>query len=261
MRTWEKLNISLDKWNNMEGIEKINLLKKHNINVDIKYYFGKEYKIKYPEDIYMFHRKKKLLLDNTLLEKIKNLTKEKKEFGGTIRFDENKLDILFIGNENNIELNLEKDTQILFHTHPFEKNLKYRPPSVLDIISFLVLNIKSIAELIIDLSQGIEHPIDEELIVENSIVFTQNEVYVYYISYPLLVNINKYLIKLFKTNKDFIYSVEKFLELIELEYSMILYSFNKNLNNYEIEEYLKKLSSLGILMKRFKYNEYPETYN
>ncbi len=101
--------------------------------------------------------------------------------------------------------------------------------------------------MIIDLKNGIEHPLDDILIAQNSIVFTKNEVYVCYISYPLLTNITKYLIK---TDK----SLEEILE--NLEYSKILNKFNKNLNNNEINEYIEKLSSLGILVKRFTYNNF-----
>jgi hypothetical protein len=267
-KDWKKLQkkyslLNFENWSYLDGNKKINLLKGAGINIVPIYLFRKDYNLKYPEDIYMFKKTEKLILDPTTLNSLRHMILDEiKEIGGTINFIERKfkMEILFIGNENNIDLNLEKDTQTLFHTHPIDEELEFDPPSVLDIISFLILNVESISKLIIDLGNGIEHPIDDALIVQNSMVFTKNEVYVYYISYPLLKNIIKYIIDLYKNSKDFIYSVEKLLEMIEIHYSIILSSFNRNLNNYEIKEYINFLSSLGIIMKRFDYLSVPESY-
>jgi len=238
-------------WKDLDGIQKINFLKDYNINVIPKYIFGKNYNLNYPEDIYMYKNTEKIILNDKLLNEMKDLVENvKNEVGGII--NNNDFKILFRGTFNRIELDLEKDTQSLFHTHPRDDDILYDPPSILDIISFLALNIKSIADMLIDLKNGIEHPSDDILIAQNSIVFTKNEVYICYISHPLLINITKYLIK---TNK----SLEEILENVELYYSQILYSFNKNLNNDEINKYIKLLSSLGILIKRFNYDK-PETY-
>lgn len=267
-KNWDKMkkkypSLNFEIWSYLDGIEKINVLKDSQIEIKPIYFFGKNYNLKYPKDIYMFENTEKIVLDPITLTNFQNMVLyEKKEVGGTLNFllktNNFKTDIFFTGTETSIDLNLEKDTQTLFHTHPINEKLDFDPPSILDIVSFLALNVKFIAESIIDLRNGIEHGIDD-LIVQNSMVFTKNEVYVYYISSPLILNITKYLMKL--KNKDFIYNVEKLLEMIEIHYSIILSSFNKNLNNEEIEEYLKILSSLGILIKRFSYLDNPEIYN
>ena len=260
---WDKLKrkyseLSLNSWEHLDGLKKNTLLRNANIKLDNKILFGEDYILNYPEDIYL--KTKKIILHPTTLNTIRHMAiDEIKEIGGII--NNNKIDVLFSGNKNRIKLDLNKKTQTLFHTHPADDDLDFDPPSVLDIVSFLALNVQSIAEYILNGKKDVR----KLLKVENSMVFTKDEVYVYYISYPLIKNITEYLIDLNEKQDlyqqfDFIYNVEKLLEELELYYSNILSRFNMTLDEKLLNEYIEYLSKLGIIMKRFKYTDKPEVY-
>ena len=256
-KDWDKLKrkyseLNLKSWEHLDGLKKLSLLKGANINIENKFLFGNNYILDYPKDIYL--KSKRIILDSSTLNRIRHMAlDERKEIGGII--NDNKIDVLFSGTKNRIKLDLNKKTQTLFHTHPEDEDLEFDPPSVLDIVSFLALNVQSIAEYILNKQKDVK----KLLKVENSIVFTKNEVYVYYISYPLIKNITEYLIEIHETD-NFVYKVEKLLEELELYYSKILSRFNMTLDENLLNEYIEYVSKLGIIMKRFKYTSSPEVY-
>ena len=281
---WQKLikeyqTLDLEIWNSLDAMKKLALLK-GIFKLDMIPVFGKDFILNYPEDIYNFTDTNKFIIDIDTLNKIRKYVCSDKEIGGTIEYSRqseqqfnmdynsknmSKINIFFTGNNNRIDLNLKRDTHSLFHTHP-DDNRKYNPrdfspPSILDIISYLAVIVKYIADIIIDLGNGIEHSPDDPLIIQNSIVVSNEAVYVYYISYPLVVSITKHLMELYRSRKDnlnnFVYEVEKLLEEMELSYASYLFPFNRDLNTEDLEEYLNTLSSLGILIKRFPYSNFP----
>lgn len=261
---WSKLlkkfkPLTLKTWYYLDGLKKLSLLRGAKIPINDQPLFLKDYRLKYPEDIYSYDTSKLFYLDPSTLNQIRRMAiYQDSEVGGTIEYDQgNTIDLKFSGTENRIELDYRSDTHTLFHTHPKDDRL-YDPPSILDIISFLALTVKYIADLVIDIDRGIEHAADDPLVIQSSAVFTKDEVYIYYISRPLVVNIVRKLIELFLKNDDFVYQVEKLLEEMEIVYSAYLFPFNRDLDR--IDEYLETLSSLGILIKRFKYTENPEVY-
>lgn len=260
---WEKmkrkyLELNLSSWGYLDGVKKMSILRGAKININAFAIFGDEYILKYPKDIYM--NNKKIILNPTTLNSIRRMAlNERKEVGGII--NNNKIDILFSGNENRIRLDVKNKAQTLFHTHPEDEDVNIDPPSVLDIVSFLALNVQSIAEFILNNeNEKGKKDVKNMLKIQNSAVFTKNEVYVYYISSPLILEISKYLMNVYKNKDDFIYEVEKLLETVELYYSYILLPFNMTLDEKRLKEYLTKLSSLGVIVKRFKYTDFPEVY-
>tara|TARA_R110001599_G_scaffold108188_2_gene271216 strand:+ start:4422 stop:5243 length:822 start_codon:yes stop_codon:yes gene_type:complete len=257
LRKYSELN--LKSWGYLDGLKKMSILRGAQIQIPYFPIFGQDYLLNYPKNIYM---DRKIILNPTTLNTIRHMAlDERREIGGTI--EENKINVLFTGSNDRINLNInDQKTQSLFHTHPADEDVQWDPPSVLDIVSFLALTVKSIADYILQNKKDIKNM----LLVENSLVFTKNEVYVYYISYPLMLNISKHLLEMkevedvIEDRKDFIYEVEKLLEEIELYYSHILSKYNMSLNEKQLEEYLSELSTLGILVKRFKYTDSPEVY-
>lgn len=227
----------MDEWESLDGIKKIKLLKHANIPIYDEPIFGKKYNISYPKDIY---QNKEIKIDPTILKRIRNLTNQKNEIGGTITYNDNniKINLEVIGEKDRI---IFKDHDLfngsLFHTHPKDDYLKYDPPSILDIVSFLAVTIKNISTL-------------SKNQIYNSIVFTKDEIYVYYISKPLLDNIINKI-----SNLD-ISSIEKLMEEIEICYCSYLYYFNKKINSLQdLSKYLSELSKIGILIKRYTYTD------
>jgi hypothetical protein len=275
LRKFKKLNSN--NWNYLDGLQKLSLLRACNINLDTLFKFGINYNLKYPNDIYQYDVSEKYTFDVTTLNNLRHLALDyNTELGGTINFIYNrsgmkiesnnhslnnhtkiKVQLLYQSDQiNRIDLNVEQDTQILFHTHPVEYDTIFDPPSILDIISYLGLTIVHISNMILDISKSIEHPLDDPLIVQASMVFTKNEIYVYYISYPLLRDIVKKLINTYHEDKNmFVHNVEKLLEEIEISYANLLFRYNRNLSDFEIKEYISFLSSLGIIVKRYDYLE------
>ena len=278
---WQKLikeyrGLNLEIWNSLDAMKKLALLKGINIKVVSTPNFGLNFILNYPEDIYNFTSTSKFTIDINTLNKIRRFLYSDKEIGGTIEYSRqseqqlnmdynskntSKINIFFTGNNNRIDLNFKSDTHSLFHTHPNDDR-RYNPVSILDIISYLAVIIKYIADIIIDLDNGIEHSPDDPLIIQNSIVVSNEAVYVYCISYPLVVSITKHLMELYRSRKDnlknnFVYEVEKLLEEMELSYASYLFPFNRDLDTGDLEEYLNTLSSLGILIKRFPYSHFP----
>ncbi len=211
----------------------------------------------YPEDIYLYKMKNKYILSDRLLVKMKSLSiNNRDELGGILKYDNNYIKdiILFNGDANKINLDLGKDTQTLFHTHPFTGN-KYEPPSILDIISYLANVIKYIADLILDLNKDVEHPLYDPIVIQNCMVFSEEGVYVYYISHPLIKKIVEKIV-----NLD-INSIEKLIEEIEIGYANELFRFNKYYCTVnELNEYLNHLNSLGIMVNFFPYSKKTESY-
>lgn len=254
---WKRLankfkTLTIETWNGLDGMKKINLLKLAKIEVDNIPTFGYFEK----NDIYLSELTKTFVLDLSTLNKLRNLAiYEPNERGGTIEYSDSgpKLKFLFSGNSNRINLDLNRDTHTLFHTHPIDQDRETDPPSVLDILSYLALIVKYIADIIIDMKNGIEHSIDDPLIVQNRMVFTHNEIYVYYISKLLVESITNMLMNIFLYEDDFNSSVELLLDKMELSYSNYLYSFNRDLNIIDMQEYLQTLEKLGILVKRYNY--------
>ena len=260
LEEWNKLKhkfskLTLTGWNRLDGLKKLSLLK-HNVEIDNTPIFGNDFTITYPDDIYLFDLAQSYSLQDP--HKIRRMTYQNREIGGTIEYGKD-INIRFSGNENQISLDLKTDTHTLFHTHPAQDR-DFDPPSVLDIISYLALIVKYVADIIIDLDRGIEHSVDDPLIVQNCMVFTKDEVYVYYISYQLLTSITETLMNIFLKSDDFVYQVEKLLEEIELVYASYLNKYNYDLESLELSNYLSTLSSLGIIIKRFKYQEKINVY-
>ena len=265
LEEWNKLKykfnkLTLNGWNRLDGLKKLSLLK-HNVEINDNPIFGNNFTVKYPEDIYLFDLSQPYSLQDP--HKIRRLTYQNREIGGTIEYGQD-VQIRFSGSENQISLDLKTDTHTLFHTHPAQDR-EFDPPSVLDIISYLALIVKYVADIILDLDRGIEHSVDDPLIVQNCMVFTKDEIYVYYISHQLLTSITEKLMNIFlklsdNNNSDFVYHVEKLLEELELAYASYLCKFNYDLDSSELSNYLSTLSSLGIIIQRFKYDNNLKIY-
>lgn len=257
---WKDFGMTKKEWQNIDAIRKIKMINsssKVNDEIQDEIYplFG-YYNLRYPKDL--FNNPQKYVLDGGVKEYIQNIARnEKKERGGII--NDNKVELMFNGTENRINLNVTKKCETLFHTHPKDDSVSFDPPSILDIISFLALTIHCIAESIFKEVKGIKNAIK----VQNSMVFGKDEIYVYYISGPLIKHIYNLLVQKegSEGSKDlgvYVEFVEKLLEKMEIYYAFLLEKFNKTLNKKELEEYISYLSSLGIIMKRFTDN--PEYY-
>jgi hypothetical protein len=251
---WNKLlrkykDLSLKSWNAIDGLKKLALLRGAKIVLNAIPIFGTFYNT----SIYNFDKCKKYTFGITELNKMRHIAlEEKNEIGGIIGED---IRFLFNGSKNRIQLNIEGQTKnlTLFHTHPQDEDTEYDPPSVLDMVSFLEFNVKSIAERIINKNVG------QLLKVQNSVVFTKNEVYIYYLSNELVVSITKYLLSL-RDRADFVYEVEKLLEEIEIHYSFLLSKFNMELTDAQVKEYISYLNSLGFIVHRYTYNQEVEIF-
>jgi len=256
---WNKLlrkyeYLSLKNWNNLDGLKKIALLKGAKISINPYPIFGTfENEI---AKIYNFDKCITHFFNITELNRMRHIAlEERKEIGGIIEFNFEGKDIIFKikGSENRIDLyNIDENKNknlTVFHTHPQDEDIEYDPPSVLDIISFLEFNVKSIADRILNKNVG------ELLKIQNSVIFTKNEVYVCYLSDLLVINIVKYLLKMTD-----VYEIEKLLEEIEIYYSYLLKRFNMELNNLQINEYISYLKNLGFIIERYKYIDEVKIY-
>ena len=253
--------LTYDQWQNLDGLTKVSMLKHINIDLNRFSVISKNLYPRYPQDIYLYSEKKKYVLPESLLAKIKSYTNYDHEVAGIISYDDNKTikdKIIFEGDFNRVNLNIGKDSETLYHTHPYESR-PFEPPSVLDIISYLANVIKFIADTIIDSNHGIEHPLDDPLVYQNSMVFSREGVYVYYISYPLIEEIVRRLAFILKDND--VNNFTRFIEEIELAYSNELSRFNKYYwNGSDVNEYLLHLNNLGIIIRYFPYTNKPESY-
>jgi hypothetical protein len=278
LKDWKTLTkeyetLDLEIWNSLDAMKKLALIKGINLSFPRDIVFGNDFVLNYPEDIYLYSITDKFILDIDTLNQIRKYVYSEKEIGGTIVYSKKDIQvkISFSGSDNRIDLNLKSDTHTLFHTHPNNErkynhqdfshrdSTSFSPPSILDILSYLAVTIKYIADIIIDLGNHIQHSTDDPLIIQNSMVVSNEAVYVYYISYPLIVSITQHLMNIYRKDaNNFVYQVEKLLEEIELSYAKYLFPFNRNLNDRDLEEYLNTLSSLGILIKRFPYSAFPE---
>ena len=245
--------LNLNRWNMLDGLKKVNVLNEVGIDIVRGPIFGNNYGGKYPDNIYKFGKCRKRKLNMDAIHDI--VLNEEKEVGGIITRDEAK--ILFTGTNNRIDLDLEKSTAnmqniILFHTHPKDETVEHDPPSILDIISFLSFNIKSMANLVLNREKA---DIGKIMKIQCSLVFTQDEIYSYYFSHELVINIVDYLLKVYRENEGmFIDRVEKILEEIEINYSFYLRDFNKVMTNFDVIQYFKKLEFLGFIIHRSSYN-------
>ena len=73
---WEKLKrkyseLNLQSWENLDGLKKLSLLRGANIKLDDNFLFGKDYILKYPDDLYLETRK--IILHPTTLNRIRHL--------------------------------------------------------------------------------------------------------------------------------------------------------------------------------------------
>ena len=223
-----------------------------------------KFRVEYPGDIYNFSLCKKYKLSSETLTELKNKTYMDHEVGGIINFkvkEKEEIKYLFNGGENRIKLDMEeRGTQILFHTHPRDKeegNL-YDPPSPLDIVSFLGLTITYLANEYLDKVKGIEQPEDDPLQVQVSAVFTKNEVYTYYLSSFLIERIKDVLLRIdegCESVPEFIEKCEGLLSEVNEEYLSLLSPYNNShISSSEIDEYIDFLSNHGILLQRFTYS-------
>ena len=240
LQQWENLNINLREWNELNGIEKVKLLK---LNYKLPV-FGKFNQ--------MIDIKGTKIFD---FSKLKNLIYQNNEVGGTIDVSDGNYipqnyNIQFIGNNNRIPLDLSEKSNstntlfhTLFHTHPIDER-EFNPPSILDILLYLALIIKSLADILLENR--------EDLIVQNCVVFAKEGVYVYHANTNLLQAI---INRLLTYKNNFVYDVEKLLEEIELSYASYLLKFNKILTKKEYFEYLHELRSLGFTIELFPYNK------
>lgn len=263
---WNKLckrfkSLTKKSWDDLDGMKKYALLRNVNVNCDIFSPISDNLKITYPNDIYMINLKTKYILPKSLLVEMKGkVLSNPNEVGGIIEYRPEIKNIhIFDGNHTKIDLDLGTDTQTLYHTHP-DTDGGFEPPSILDVISYLANIIKHIGELIMDLNRNIEHPLDDPLVIQNSMVFSKDGVFVYYVSDLLLRDIVKKLVKLFK-NGNYSEQFLKFIDEMELGYCRELFPYNKYYYNIEkLNEYLDRLGKLGIIMKYFPYTSQPESY-
>ena len=246
------------RWDGLDGVKKVNILRDLEIDTFYEPIFSTNYKVSYPENIYKFRHTQKYKLNEVELVLMREMVKnEKHEVGGILNFqEETNVQILFIGSETRIDLNLEQSTKekmslLLFHTHPADKNNEFDPPSILDIISFLSFNVKSLADLVLNPEKA---NTDKVLKIQIGIVFTKNEIYTYYMSHELIVRIILHLREIYLQG-NFIEDAERLLEEIELCYTSHLLKYNVSLTSRQVNDYIKKLGSLGMLMKRFSYSE------
>ena len=246
------------RWDGLDGVKKVNILRELDIDTFYEPIFGTEYKVTYPNNIYKFRHTQKYKLNEVELLLMKEMAEnETSEVGGILNFqEETNVQILFIGNETLIDLNLEQSTKdkmslLLFHTHPKDDEVEFDPPSILDIISFLSFNVKSLADLVLNPEKA---NTDKVLKIQIGIVFTKNEIYTYYMSHELIVRIILHLREIYQEG-NFIEDAEKLLEEIELCYTSHLLKYNISMTHKQVNDYIKKLGSLGILMKRSSYSE------
>ena len=253
---YRMLNVS--RWDGLDGVKKVEILKELNIPTFYEPVFGTEFKVVYPENIYKFKRSTKYKMNEVELLLMREMVlKEKHEIGGILNFkEETNVEILFVGTDTRIDLNLEQSTKdmmslLLFHTHPADDELEFDPPSILDIISFLSFNVKSLADLILNPEKA---NTDKILKIQIGIVFTKNEIYTYYMSHDLIIKIILHLREI-NIQGNFIEDAERLLEEIELCYTSYLLKYNTSMTDRQVNDYCKKLGSLGILMKRSSYEE------
>jgi hypothetical protein len=246
------------RWDGLDGVKKVEIMKECGIPTFYEPAFGIDFKIVYPNNIYKFSKAKSFELNPVELVLMRDSAQnEKHEIGGIVDFTEYKnIQILFIGTNTRIDLNLEESTQdkmslLLFHTHPADTDVEFDPPSILDIISFLSFNVKSLADLILNPEKS---DTDKVLKIQVGIVFTKNEVYTYYMSHHLIVKIILHLREI-NLQGNFIEDSEKLLEEIELYYTSYLLKFNILLNGKKVDDYCRTLATLGILMHRATYSE------
>ena len=250
--------LNVGRWDGLDGVKKIEILKELNIPTFYEPIFGTDFKVIYPDNVYKFKRSTKYKLNEVELLLMREMVlKEKHEIGGILNFkEETNVEILFVGTDTRIDLNLEKSTKdmmsiLLFHTHSEDKNIDYDPPSILDVISFLSFNVKSLADLVLNPEKS---NTDKILKIQIGIVFTKNEVYTYYMSHDLIIKIIFHLRNLYKQG-NFIENAERLLEEIELYYTSYLIKYNTSMTSPQVDDYCKKLGSLGILMKHATYQE------
>ena len=246
------------RWDGLDGVKKVNILRELDISSFYEPIFSTNYKATYPNNIYKFRHTQKSKLNPVELLLIREMVEnETSEIGGILNFqEETNVQILFIGNETRIDLNLEESTKdkmslLLFHTHPKDDEVEFDPPSILDIISFLSFNVKSLADLVLNPEKA---NTDKVLKIQIGIVFTKNEIYTYYMSHELIVRIILHLREIYLQG-NFIEDAERLLEEIELCYTSHLLKYNVSMTHKQVNDYIKKLSTLGILMKRSSYIE------
>jgi len=244
---WEKLikkyrHLNLKTWRGMDCLQKANLIHIHFPDFPVYPIFkfvGIPKEFSFPK------------LSLRALKEGKDVaTYQNQEYGGTVK--DGNLIFSDIGTENRIRLN---DNRIVFHTHPADEDMEYDPISFLDFISFLVINVKSIADCILLNT-------DIELKLETAYIFTKNEVYVYSLSEDLVTEIADKLLDWSDKKKEgeseednFVEKVELLLEQLELYYALILLKYNRNMTNEEIDDYLQELLSYGLLVQRFTYGQ------
>ena len=114
--------------------------------------------------------------------------------------------------------------------------------------------------MVLNVGNNIEHPLDDPLVIQNSMVFTHKYVYVYYISYDLIRLIVQRLTQLYKGG-DYVREIGKFIEEVEMAYVTYLFPYNAWYNKEEeVDKYLEELGKLGIIMKKFSYTDLVESY-
>ncbi len=255
-----KKNITYTIWNNLDGLKKLAFLR--NI-VDLSQFkiLSDRLSPQYPEDIYLYNIKELRILPTDLLARLKRTTYLSNEIGGTINYDNNNIREFykFNGDINKVVLNLRTDTQTLFHTHPKDERV-YDPPSILDIVSYLANIIHHIGNIVLDVGNQIEHPLDDPLVIQNSMVFTPKSVYVYYISYDLIKLIVIKLTKLYQSG-NYIEKIGSFIQEMEIAYVNYLFPYNSWYNtSQEVERYITELNKIGIIMKRYDYDQSVQSY-
>jgi hypothetical protein len=292
-KSWNKMkqkfrHLNWDTWQYIDGVKKIGLIKNCKIQDFTPYFiFGENFSFKIPvkqesdkipvkQESESQDDKKDIKLDVSTINRLRHLALDNRhEVGGYLKYFfvngkyKTDIKITFKGNGTRINLDVENVNEkidTLFHTHPcYDEDIKYDPPSILDITSFLLLNVKNIADCFLkpchgqncffkDYKKGIEN-INSCLKVKNSMVITCNEIYVYSISNELLQKIAKELRILYEEKDNFIKHVEELLQRIELFYSAKLFHFYKDMSNEEVNEYITFLKNIGIIMRRFNYKD------
>lgn len=258
---WKKIRmtgITEKEWEKTDGLDKVKLIERAGIDLR-KFFptFGTFPGLTYPQSLFPEEEglKEKVLSKEGLLFLNDKAENEGREIGGVIK--DGKIKVLFKGDENKIDLTVDEmkeEVDTLFHTHIKTGGIPFDPPSVSDIINYLSLQVKFYADALLgngDKKRGGNRK------VKNGAVFAYDEIYVYYISYPLMKKIKEKLKSMWNSrdHEMFIYNVEKLMEHLEISTALFLSSHTRVSNPSELKNYMEALASIGILLKRYRYND------
>ena len=154
-----------------------------------------------------------------------------------------------------------------YHTHPYDGTNPISPPSSSDIATYIETASDYMGHIIFDdelikkygANAKTTDTQENNLPYQSELVFAKDGVYVYYISVPLLEKIIDKLNDIYETSdKDLVKADQRFETLsrrIEIDYMLYL---SKNqpriLSEQNYQQYLAKINSIGVIIKRFPYD-------